>query len=155
MVNATMTPVGTKQDVAAVLNKQLANWCVLFVKLHNYHWFVKGSNFFTLHAKFEELYNEAAAYIDNLAERVMSIGGRPLATMREYLAEASIKEASGSERAADMVRTTEQDFRLMLDELAKGMETAEAAGDQSTSDMLLGIRSSLEKHIWMLAAFNE
>lgn len=46
-------------ELHSVLNKQIANWNVLFVKLHNYQWYVKGDQFFTLHAKFEELYNEA------------------------------------------------------------------------------------------------
>lgn len=146
---------GVSQEVVAVLNKQIANWCVLFVKLHNYHWFVKGTNFFTLHAKFEELYNEAAAHIDNLAERVLSIGGRPIATMKEYLAEAAIREASGTEKASDMVSAIERDFRTLLAELEEGMRAAAAAGDDSTEDMLLGIHSSLEKHVWMLSSFNE
>ncbi|MCI3925179.1 DNA starvation/stationary phase protection protein [Paenibacillus sp. TRM 82003] len=151
-----MTGTGTtNQDVVAVLNKQIANWSVLFVKLHNYHWFVKGPVFFTLHLKFEELYNEAALHIDELAERVLAIGGRPLATMGEYLATASVKEANGTEKAADMVRSIEQDFRMVIGELLQGMELAQNAGDETTSDMLLAIHSSLEKHVWMLASFNE
>ncbi|HZG75390.1 MAG TPA: DNA starvation/stationary phase protection protein [Paenibacillus sp.] len=143
------------QDVVAVLNKQIANWNVLFVKLHNYHWFVKGPVFFTLHAKFEELYNEAALHIDELAERVLAIGGKPPATMREYLAAASVSEATGAEKPTDMVRTIESDFRTIVGEIEQGMEIAQAADDEATSDMLLAIRSSLEKHAWMLRSFNE
>jgi starvation-inducible DNA-binding protein len=145
----------TTQNVVAVLNKQIANWNVLFVKLHNYHWFVKGPVFFTLHAKFEELYNEAALHIDELAERVLAIGGKPPATMREYLASASIREATGGEKAADMVRSVEADFRTVIAEVEQGMEIAQAADDEATSDMLLAIRSSIEKHAWMLRSFNE
>lgn len=145
----------SNSDVVAALNKQLANWSVLFVKLHHYHWFVKGESFFTLHEKFEELYKEAAAYIDELAERVLMIGGRPLATMKEYAAAATIAEATGSETMEDMVRTTAQDFRQMLDELKQGITSAEQAGDESTVDLLIGIHSSLEKHVWMLSAFLE
>ncbi|HZG58476.1 Dps family protein [Paenibacillus sp.] len=143
------------QNVVAVLNKQIANWNVLFVKLHNYHWFVKGPVFFTLHAKFEELYNEAALHIDELAERVLAIGGRPLAAMKDYLEHASIREATGKESSVDMVRQIEQDFRVVIAELVQGMELAQTAGDEATSDLLLGIHSSLEKHAWMLASFNE
>jgi len=146
---------GVNQEVVAMLNKQIANWSVLFVKLHNYHWFVKGPVFFTLHLKFEELYNEAALHIDNLAERVLAIGGRPLATMKEYLAASSIREAAGGEKSAEMVRAIENDFRTVIGELAQGMELAQQAGDETTSDMLLAIHSSLEKHVWMLASFNE
>jgi len=146
---------GVNQEVVAMLNKQIANWSVLFVKLHHYHWFVKGPVFFTLHLKFEELYNEAALHIDNLAERVLAIGGRPLATMKEYLAVSSIREAAGGEKAAEMVRAIENDFRTVIGELAQGMELAQQAGDETTSDMLLAIHSALEKHAWMLASFNE
>lgn len=143
----------SKEKVAEVLNKQIANWNVLYVKLHNYHWFVKGEQFFTLHEKFEELYNEAATYIDELAERLLALGGKPLATMKEYLENASIKEATGNEDANEMVRAIANDFAVLIEELKEGMELAQEAGDEGTSDMLLGIRQSLEKHNWMLRSF--
>lgn len=143
----------SKEKVAEVLNKQIANWNVLYVKLHNYHWFVKGEQFFTLHEKFEELYNEAATYIDEIAERLLALGGKPLATMKEYLENASIKEAAGNEDANEMVRAIANDFAVLIEELKEGMELAQEAGDEGTSDMLLGIRQSLEKHNWMLRSF--
>jgi starvation-inducible DNA-binding protein len=145
--------VQTVATLTDVLNKQISNWSVLFVKLHNYHWFVKGGQFFTLHEKFEELYNEAAGYIDELAERVLAINGKPLASMKEYLAQASVKEASGSENADGMVKAVTADFQMMIVELKEGMKAAEAAEDESTGDMLLAIHTSLEKHIWMLKSF--
>lgn len=139
--------------LAEALNKQLANWNVLFVKLHNYHWYVKGEQFFTLHSKFEELYNEAATYIDDLAERLLSIGGQPIATMKEYLAQASVQEATGQETAEEMVQNIAHDFDVMIGELKEGMSLAEEANDEATGDLLLAIHSSLEKHAWMLKAF--
>ncbi|GED59324.1 Dps family protein [Brevibacillus formosus] len=137
----------------SALNKQVANWTVLYTKLHNFHWNVKGPHFFTLHAKFEELYNEAAANLDSLAERVLSIGGKPVATLAACLNTASITEAQGSETAEEMVETIARDFSILVDELKLAMETADQADDEATADMLLGIRSSLEKHIWMLKSF--
>ncbi|ATF11698.1 DNA starvation/stationary phase protection protein [Brevibacillus sp. HB1.2] len=137
----------------SVLNKQVANWTVLYTKLHNFHWNVKGPHFFTLHAKFEELYNEAAANLDSLAERVLSIGGKPVATLAACLNTASITEAEGSETAEQMVETIARDFSILVDELKLAMETADQADDEATADMLLGIRSGLEKHIWMLKSF--
>ncbi|BAH42109.1 DNA starvation/stationary phase protection protein [Brevibacillus sp. RS1.1] len=137
----------------SVLNKQVANWTVLYTKLHNFHWNVKGPHFFTLHAKFEELYNEAAANLDTLAERVLSIGGKPVATLAACLNTASITEAEGTETAEQMVETIARDFSILVDELKLAMETADQADDEGTADMLLGIRSSLEKHIWMLKSF--
>ena len=140
-------------ELQNVLNKQIANWNVLFVKLHNYHWFVKGEQFFTLHEKFEELYNEAATHIDELAERLLSIGGQPIATMKEFIEGASIQEAHGDEDSVRMVQSITSDFATIIEELKKGMAVAEEASDETTGDMLLAIHSSLEKHVWMLKAF--
>ena len=59
-----------KQLVAA-MNKAVANYNVLYMKLHHFHWFVKGPEFFTLHEKFEELYDEVTGYTDEIAERLL------------------------------------------------------------------------------------
>ncbi|WP_274361774.1 Dps family protein [Paenibacillus thermotolerans] len=142
-----------RDQLFAVLNKQIANWTVLYTKLHSYHWYVKGQQFFTLHAKFEELYNEAALHIDELAERLLALGGKPVATMAGSLKLASVQEASGEESAEGMVSAVADDFRMLLGELKLGMELADAAGDETTGDLLLGIYSGLEKHVWMLNSF--
>jgi starvation-inducible DNA-binding protein len=140
-------------ELQNVLNRQLANWNILFVKLHNYHWYVKGEPFFTLHAKFEELYNEAATHIDELAERLLAIGGRPIATMKEYIEGSSINEAIGNEDSVQMVQSIIRDYSTIIEELKQGMAKAEEVNDETTGDMLLAIHSSLEKHLWMLKAF--
>jgi len=140
-------------NLTDVLNKQIANWTVMFVKLHNYHWYVTGEQFFTLHAKFEELYNEAALHIDALAERLLALGGKPVATMTGCLEIASVKEAKGGETAREMVQTVVNDFTQIIAELKMGMELAESVKDQTTGDLLLAIHTSLEKHVWMLKAF--
>lgn len=137
----------------AVLNKQLANWTVLFMKLHHYHWYVKGEHFFTLHEKFEQLYGEAAANIDDLAERLLAVGGEPIATLKESLEYSSIKEATGKETAGEMVKSIAEDFGLMMAELKEGIDIAAEDGDVSTEDLLLAIYASIEKHKWMLDAF--
>ncbi|KZE64333.1 DNA starvation/stationary phase protection protein [Fictibacillus phosphorivorans] len=142
--------MNTIQDV---LNRQVANWNVLFVKLHNYHWYVKGPHFFTLHEKFEELYNEAATNIDELAERLLVLKGTPVATMKEYLDLATVQEAKGSETAEEMVQNVINDFELLIAEIKEGMEVTEREGDEVTHDMLLSVRESLAKHNWMLRAF--
>ncbi|MCM3081160.1 MULTISPECIES: Dps family protein [Brevibacillus] len=135
------------------LNKQVANWTVLFTKLHNYHWYVTGPHFFTLHPKFEEFYTEAAAHIDELAERVLTLGGKPVATLSGSLKVASIAEATGEETAEQMVQSLVNDFSTMVEELKQAMEIADQADDEETYDMLLAIRGGLEKHNWMLKAF--
>jgi starvation-inducible DNA-binding protein len=139
--------------LVSVLNKQIADWTVLYMKLHNYHWYVKGPHFFTLHVKFEELYNEAALHIDSLAERTLTMGGQPIATLKGALELSSIREASGQEQAGQMVQVLADDFNLVLKGLKEGMEAAEQTGDEATGDLLLAIHASVEKHIWMLKAY--
>ncbi len=141
------------QQLIELVNKQVANWTVLYTKLHNFHWYVKGPNFFTLHAQFEELYNEAALHVDELAERLLALGGEPVATLRESLELASVKEAENGQAAEQMVQAVIKDFEALTLELKKGMELADQSGDETTGDMLLAIHQSLEKHIWMLKAF--
>ncbi|MDR6552984.1 Dps family protein [Paenibacillus qinlingensis] len=150
MTSATLV---STQSIQAVLNKQIANWNLLFVKLHNFHWYVKGNQFFTLHVKFEELYNEAALHVDELAERLLAIGGQPAATMKAYLEISSLKEALGTETATKMVEAIIEDFTILTQELKAGMQICEEASDDTTSDMLLAIQTSLEKHRWMLQSF--
>lgn len=142
-----------KNQLTEVINKQIANWSVLYIKLHNYHWYVKGPQFFTLHTKYEELYTEAALHIDELAERLLALGGQPVATMNGCLEAASIREAKGTETAEEMVQSTINDFNQMIIELKEGMQMADSAHDETTADMLLAIHSSLEKHVWMLNSF--
>ncbi|MDF9296259.1 Dps family protein [Geobacillus stearothermophilus] len=136
-----------------LVNKQIANWTVLYVKLHNYHWYVTGPQFFTLHEKFEEMYNEAATHIDALAERLLALGGKPVATMKDCLEQASVKEAAGTETAEQMVASIVRDFETMIGELKEGMQLADEVNDETTGDMLLGIHRGLEKHVWMLKSF--
>ncbi|MCJ7842684.1 DNA starvation/stationary phase protection protein [Lederbergia sp. NSJ-179] len=143
----------TESNVVQIVNKQVANWTVLYMKLHNHHWYVKGPHFFSLHVKFEELYNEADKNIDELAERLLAIGGSPVATLKDALQMASIGEVEETLDANGMVQSIIDDFTILIDELNEGMEIAEKAGDESTADMLLAIHTSLEKHNWMLKAF--
>jgi len=141
------------RSLTDVLNKQVANWSVLYMKLHHYHWFVKGTEFFTLHSKFEELYNEAAANVDELAERLLMIGGTPVSTLKACLEKASIQEATGGETAEQMVHAVLEDFNTLIKEMNEGIRAAEAENDDVTSDMFVGMCKSLEKHAWMLRTY--
>ncbi|WP_127534239.1 Dps family protein [Paenibacillus kobensis] len=155
MVNETIEAVKpvSSGDIIASLNGQLADWSVLYVKLHDYHWHVKGPNFYTLHAKFEELYTEAAAFVDEVAERVLALGGKPTSTMKRYLEQSAIAEASGSEDATAMVRSLVSDFTGIVERLKQAAEQADDAGDGPTADLLITKREQVQKHLWMLRAF--
>jgi starvation-inducible DNA-binding protein len=142
------------KQTTEILNRHVANWNVMFVKLHNYHWYVKGPDFFTLHEKFEELYNESAEHIDELAERLLALKGKPIASMRGYLEKTTLNEAEGETEAKDMVRELVKDFDTLSNELKEDIETLEDdADDEATADMLIGIRQSVEKHNWMMRAY--
>jgi starvation-inducible DNA-binding protein len=139
--------------VTETLNTQVANFSVLYMKLHHYHWYVKGENFFTLHPKFEELYKETALHLDTIAERMLSLGNLPTATLKEQLQISSIKEAEGDENAEGMIRALVDDFNTVCTELTEGITLAEDNDDQPTADLFIAIRTSLEKHRWMFEAY--
>jgi starvation-inducible DNA-binding protein len=136
-----------------VMNQQIANWNVLYTKLHRFHWYVKGPHFFTLHAKFEELYEEAAGTIDELAERLLIVGGMPISTLKEYIQYATIEETSENLTAEEMVQTIVNDFSKIISELKSGKEAAEQVNDEVTSDMFTELIENLSKHNWMLTSF--
>lgn len=135
-----------------VLNKQVANLSVLFTKLHHYHWYVEGPQFYQLHEKFEELYDEINELYDEFAERLLMIGGKPVSNLKSYLELTSLKEASGVESAAKMVKHVLDDIKLLNTEMKEALVVAEDLGDEVTADLLIGTMTSFEKHIWMLSA---
>ncbi|WP_244264656.1 Dps family protein [Haloplasma contractile] len=135
------------------MNKQLSNWTVLYMKLHNYHWFVKGKDFFTLHEKFEEFYDEAAKYIDELAERQLMLNNKPLGTLKECLSTSSITEGTYNETPSQMVQAIIHDFNTIINESKTAITAAEEQKDDATADLFIGIIGSLEKHNWMLKTF--
>jgi starvation-inducible DNA-binding protein len=136
-----------------VMNQQLANWNVLYTKLHRFHWYVKGPHFFTLHAKFEELYEEAAGTIDEVAERLLIVGGMPISTLKEYIQYATIEETSKNLTAEEMVQTIVNDYSQIISELNSGKAAAEQVNDEVTSDMFTELIEKLSKHNWMLTSF--
>ncbi|KXA44989.1 DNA starvation/stationary phase protection protein [Staphylococcus sp. HMSC059E03] len=145
--------MANKQDVVNVLNEQVANWTVLYTKIHNFHWFVKGPHFFSLHVKFEELYNEASEHIDELAERILAIGGSPVATLKNSLDVAIVDEAESEKTAEDMVQSISKDFTNISEQLAKAVEVAGDAEDDVSQDMLIALQTSVDKHKWMFQSF--
>ncbi|MDO9628398.1 MAG: DNA starvation/stationary phase protection protein [Acholeplasmataceae bacterium] len=132
------------------LNKQVSNFSVLFTKLHHFHWYVTGPNFYPLHAKFEEFYDEVNELYDAFAERLLMIGGHPVSNQKGYLALTSLKEASGTEKPEEMIKHVLDDFKLLAVELKEVLKIAEELGDEVTADLVIGTLSSFEKHIWML-----
>ncbi|MCI3927162.1 DNA starvation/stationary phase protection protein [Paenibacillus sp. TRM 82003] len=137
------------------LNRQVANWAVLHMKLHHYHWNVTGGLFFTLHEQFETWYGEAAATMDELAERILALGGKPLSRLQDHLGASSIREAQGGESAERMLRLLAEDYTTIAKETRDAAAVAEEHGDSITADLMIGLAGKLEKRIWMLRAANQ
>jgi starvation-inducible DNA-binding protein len=135
-----------------LMNREVANFGVLYTKLHNFHWFVKGFQFYQLHQLFENFYDEATETFDAIAERLLMIGEKPFATLTSFLANATIKEATGNETKDEMVKATLADFKLINGELTEIVKLAQEAGDEVTVDLILGIQGAIQKQIWMLTA---
>lgn len=137
------------------LNTLLANYQVHYQKLRGCHWNVKGSDFFTLHVKFEELYNNAQLTIDELAERILTLGKSPYSTFADYIKVAKIKEIETENIAAEkMVEAILDDFKKLIAIEREVIENAaETTNDEGTADMIIGFMKFKEKTSWMLRAW--
>ena len=141
------------QPLDRELARLLADYQVLYMKLRGYHWTVTGPQFFGLHAKFEELYDDAAEKVDELAERLSARGARPPTTLKEQLALTRLKEDAGHLAATDMVRNIASDLDALNAALRALAESAAQAGDATTQNLAQGYSDAQEKTLWMLRAF--
>lgn len=143
------------QKLINFLNQLLSNYFVLYVKLHRYHWFIQGKHFFILHEKFEEMYNQIALDLDAIAERILMINGKPLATMVKYLKESTLEEATADDKEMEIIKQLLHDYSKIVSEIKEsGMPLADEMKDEPTTDMLTDLQGSLEKNIWMLEAYS-
>jgi starvation-inducible DNA-binding protein len=141
------------ERISKALNALLANYSVHYQKLRNYHWNVKGSDFFDLHEQFELQYNEALKFIDDIAERIRIFQETPLSTLREYLEVSEIKETSPNLQSDLMVRELLSDYRILLEHMFEVVEIAGEQGDSGTEEMVKVFINTVEKHHWMLSSF--
>lgn len=127
----------------------MANANVLFTKLHNYHWHVKGPAFFQVHAKTEEYYNQFAVMYDDTAERILQLGGTPLVTLKSILEVATIAEEDKTQFSVEHIfNAIMADFKEVQSNL-KAISADEAADDitRAYCDEQIGF---IEKELWML-----
>lgn len=142
------------QKLVNFLNQLLSNYFVMYVKLHRYHWYIQGHHFFQLHEKFEEMYDMFAVDLDEIAERILMINGQPLATMVKYVKEASLVEANADDQEEEMMEQLIQDYEQIISEIkSKGIPLAAEQKDEPTIDLLISLQMKLEKHLWMLSAY--
>lgn len=136
------------------LNDLLANYHIHYQKLRGCHWNIKGSHFFTLHIKFEELYTNAQQTIDELAERILTLGKSPYSTFADYLKISNIKEVNTiGMKDSDMVLAVLNDFSNLIEIEREIMSTTADAKDDGTNDLINKFMQFQEKNTWMLRSF--
>lgn len=140
-------------DISGMLNGLLADYMVYYQKLRNYHWNVKGKEFFKLHEKFEEAYNEAAIFVDDIAERILALDAKPYSTMAEFVEHADIEEDHGSPGHEAMVRHLIADIDRLNDKAYDITEGAEEHRDRTTANLLDDIVDAQEERKWMFKQF--
>lgn len=133
------------------LNLLVADSQVLYTKLHNFHWNVKGPHFLQIHLKTEELYNHFALLYDSLAERVIQLGGTPFVTLKEILENTRIEEYPSTKFTTnELFQNLKNDFSFLLKEFNKLSTIID--GDSATTALVDEQITFLEKEIWMFEA---
>jgi len=142
------------KPVVDLLNDYLANYHIHYQKLRGCHWNIKGQNFFTLHIKFEELYTNAQLTIDEIAERVLTLGKPPHSRFADYIKESQIKEVDTiGMKDMDMVDEILADMATLIDIERQLLEETANAGDDGSNDMVNRFMQFKEKNTWMLRSF--
>jgi len=131
----------------------LANYQLYYQNLRNFHWNVGGNSFFELHAKFEELYNDASDKVDEIAERILTLNGHPLGNFSDYLAISTIQEANSNCSGAEMVAEIIASHEILIRKIKDVLVEATISEDEGTLDILPAYVSNLEKLNWMFKAF--
>ncbi|TSE09229.1 Dps family protein [Aquimarina algiphila] len=137
------------------LNILLADYHIHYQKLRNFHWNITGPHFFELHAKFEEFYEDAKLKIDEIAERILTLRGKPVSNFSVYLDISNINEASTILTDYEMVSTILEDHKLLLKQLKIVTVAAEETKDDGTLDITGTYIGEIEKTSWMLNAWNQ
>lgn len=141
------------KKLAEMLADLLANYSVFYQNARGYHWNIKGEKFFELHLKFEELYNDLFVKIDEIAERILTLGFEPDYKFSNYLKTSKIKE---SNEVSDGMKSVEEILRLFKILLIKQREILDYSGkidDEGTNALMSDYIREQEKLVWMYSAF--
>ena len=141
------------KQLIADLNDLLANYQVFYQNLRGFHWNIQGKEFFELHLKFEEYYNDAVIKVDEIAERVLTLEGRPLHDFQDYLDVASIKSAKNVTDGSKAVSIILNNFKTLIQKERKILHLSDEADDEGTNSLMSDYITQTEKTIWMLRAY--
>lgn len=132
----------------------LADQTVAAMKIHNVHWFMVGEGFFPMHGLMDEYYDQAQERIDEVAERLLMIGDKPLGSLAKILERTNIKEL-GTDKvsAVEGMKHLLVDFELLASASRELIKLSEEADDAGTADLFTAILRDLDKTVWMLKAY--
>jgi len=153
VIERVMFDAKTTAELVAMLNQSLADTLDLAYQTKQAHWNVKGFNFYGLHLLFDELHSQLVGHVDELAERVVSIGGVALGTIRIASSTSRLEEypldALESRAHVDALVDRYGDYTSRV---RHAIKKAEKLGDQDTSDLYTSVSRAMDKALWMLTA---
>ena len=151
--NAIGLDVQKSEKLAEKLNTLLANYSIFYQNSRGYHWNIKGEKFFELHLKFEELYNDLFTKIDEVAERILTLGHTPAHSFTDYKKISTIQESgkvTDGRMAVSDILTAFRTLLLMQREL---LDLSADAGDEGTNALMSDYIREQEKLVWMYSAY--
>lgn len=140
-------------QLATKLNDLLANYQIFYSNLRGYHWNIKGEKFFELHLKFEELYNDAFIKIDEIAERILTLGHTPLHTYTDYMASSEIKTTKDVTDGKTAVKHVLNSFATLIKLERELLLLSSDANDEGTNALMSDYIREQEKSVWMYSSF--
>ena len=139
------------EEMVNKLNEFLADLNVFYRKLQNYHWNVKGKNFFVLHERLEQYYDKINEQIDEIAEHILSLDKQPLGTMKDYLEKSQIQEANNEKICSNKVyETLLKDYSILINNAVKIKEDADNEKKHDTSALMDEYLQDFNKKSWMI-----
>lgn len=141
------------QELSSMLNDLLANYQVFYTNVRGFHWNIKGEKFFELHVKFEDLYNDLNLKIDEIAERILTLGFEPEYRFSKYLQVSQIEEAIQTNDGLKNVESILDGLALFISKQRVILEKSGDANDEGTNGLMSDYIREQEKEIWMYSAF--
>ena len=139
------------EEMVNKLNEFLADLNVFYRKLQNYHWNVKGKNFFVLHERLEQYYDKINEQIDEIAEHILTLDKQPLGTMKDYLEKTCIEEAKDEKVEHDVVfNNVIKDYETLLKKVTEIKKEADEQNLYATSSIMDDYILEYSKNLWML-----
>jgi len=140
-------------QLSSRLNELLADYQLFYQNLRGLHWNIKGREFFELHVKFEEYYDNAVIKVDEIAERILTLEGEPLHTFTDYLKISEIKEEKGITNGLQGVTIIIDNFSILILKEREILSLAAEADDEGTVSLMSDYISETEKTLWMLNSY--